>query len=102
MPAALKQHQCPAAVDQELAVAVGTLRAWRVIVAALRDDDDDAIGRILDELDGCVRCLRLMVIFIASSEASIMISLARDDKARAIAQAEKQLGEYIENARRRI
>lgn len=102
MPAALKQHQCPAAVEQELALAVGTLRAWRVIVAALHDDDDDAIGRILDELDGCVVCLKYMVIFIASSEASIMISLARNDKARAIAQAEKQLGEYIETARRHI
>ena len=102
IPAALKQHQCPLVVNAELAQAVGILRGWRLVVAAMREDDDDASGSILDEVEGCVLCLRLMVSFLSSTAASLTVGVAGDNQDLAVAQAEKMLREYTETARKQL
>jgi Protein of unknown function (DUF2510) len=99
IPPALKRHSCPAVVDGKLALAVGKLRGWRLIVAAMRDDGDD---NILNEIEGCALCLTLMVAFCANAAGSVAISLANEHKALAITLAEKQLAEYVDEARRQL
>lgn len=97
IPAALKQHQCPAVVGEERALAVGKVRGMRVIVAALRDDDK-ARDEAIDELEGCALCMRLLVTFLASVMPPVFFGFAQGNKALAIAEAEKVLKQYIDEA----
>lgn len=98
MPVALTVHRCPDEAD-ETTTAVAILRCWRLMVAALREDSA-AIQAIIAELEGCSTCLSLTVTFLANAAASGFIAVAHDDRARALAQAEKQLGAYMCDAQR--
>lgn len=98
IPAALKQHNCPVVVGQERAVAAGLVRSWRLVIASLRDDGD-ASSRILDELEGCALCLKGMVRGFAAMYASVWLSMAQENKALAITEAEKQLANSVDEAR---
>jgi hypothetical protein len=81
---------------------VGTLRGFRMIAATLRDEDDNARGRILDEVEGCAVCLNLIALYLSSAAGSAFMSIAGDNKAFAITQAEKQLKEYVEAAQEQL
>ena len=102
IPAALKQHNCPLVVGEKRAAAVGTLRGFRMIAATLRDEDDNARGRILDEVEGCAVCLNLIALYLSSAAGSAFMSIAGDNKAFAITQAEKQLKEYVQAAQEQL
>jgi hypothetical protein len=98
LPAALTQHQCPAVVGERLAVAVGGLRGWRLLVANMRDDTDTS-NRILNEVEGCALCLHLMIVFLAAMAASNMTATNKD---LAITVAEKQLAQFVDAAKREL
>jgi hypothetical protein len=102
VPDALKKHNCPLVVGEKFGVAVGTLRGARMILAALRDEQDDSRDRILDEVEGCVLCLRFMAHFLASATSSVFMGFAGNNKALAVQQAEKQVREYVEAAQKQL
>jgi hypothetical protein len=91
-------HRGCALDDPDKALAVGTVRGWRLIVASLRDDDS-AVDLTIDELEGCSECLAQIVRFLAASTASAFTSIAGGSEAAAIKQAEKLLAQAIDGAR---
>jgi hypothetical protein len=98
MPAALREHQCRLVVDRELSEAVGMLRLWRLIAASVRGGGEDR-DRIIDEMEGCAACLRIMLSIFAVSSASVLVAESKHDEAAAIAAAEATIGELVKAAR---
>jgi hypothetical protein len=80
---------------------VNMLRAWRLIAAAVRGGREES-GRIIDEMDDCVCCLRIMVTTLAATTATNVVALAECDKAVAIALAEEQIGDFVKAARQQL
>jgi hypothetical protein len=77
------------------------LRLWRLIAAAVRDGGEDT-GRIIDEMEDCVCCLRIMVNSLTACSASLLVAVTKDDKAVAVAVVEKQIGKLVEAARQQL
>ncbi len=93
----MTHKDCVALTDPQRAVAVNTVRAWSLIVASLRHDND-ASRQTLDEVEGCAECLSALVYFLVSSTSSAFTSLAGGNKQAAINQAEKLLREAVYEA----
>jgi hypothetical protein len=94
----MRQHLCPAVVGEELGYAVAAVRGLRLIIAAMRDEDD-ASKTILDKLEGCALCMRFMVGLFATMMKTNWIEGQRGNKTLALAKAEAQLTRYVEKAR---
>jgi hypothetical protein len=83
--------------DPQRAVAIGTVRGWRLILASLRDDGG-ATDAVLNEVENCTACLRALVWWLSGSTSSAFVDLAHGSRQAAINQAEKLLGEAIDAA----
>lgn len=90
-------HDGCALDNPDRAVAVGSVRGWRLILASLHDDDD-ASNQILNEVEGCPACLRGLVRWLAGSTSSAFVSIACGSEEAAIRQTEKLLAAAIDEA----
>ncbi|KAA1248225.1 hypothetical protein F0Q45_21765 [Mycobacterium simiae] len=90
-------HKGCALDGQERALAVGKVRAWRLILASLQDDGDST-ERIIDEVEDCPACLRGLIEFLAGSTSSAFTTIAGGSRTAAINRTEELLSEAIEEA----
>jgi hypothetical protein len=82
-------------------MAVAKVRGFRLLAAAIRDEGA-AIDQILDELEGCPLCLRGMVTFGVFAAAGMATTVAHENRALAIQQAEKLLKQSVDEAQRQM
>ncbi|OBJ58224.1 hypothetical protein A9W94_16870 [Mycobacterium asiaticum] len=76
------------------AIAVASVRGWRLTLASLRDDED-ASDRTLAEVEDCPACLRALVRWLAGSTSSAFVSIAHGSRDAAIRQSERLLHDRL-------
>jgi hypothetical protein len=86
---------CALDYPEDVALAHGTVRGYKLVLAAIRDDES-ASEALVDEIGDCAECLRHMIRFLAGMAASLGVAIAEHagaDEAAAIRQLELQLAE---------
>lgn len=92
-------HKGCAHDDVDTALKFCAVRAHRLVLASLHDDED-ASRLVLSELEDCAECLRCMSRYLAGMAGSIGVSLAEQhglSEDAAVHHFENQLAEAIDD-----
>jgi hypothetical protein len=84
--------------DTDTALAFGKVRGYRLVLANLRDDEND-FSAVEDEIGDCAGCLRCLMRFLAGLAGSMCVTVAElydQDEDAVVRQVEKQLDHALD------